>query len=169
MSKAIEKVLGAHASGVSRRSFGLLAGGAATLMVTTPTASAAVDTVNQSVAQNPNLVVVGPAAVFGSQTVVRVVSGKTAASELEAAGMTGENGLFVRSARLLGVELGEAEAPVVSPPYVRATSAKTTGSETYLVFPAITETSVVTLVLPGIGVVDDVPVVPTDHAPFVIS
>ncbi|SPT53123.1 Uncharacterised protein [Actinomyces bovis] len=169
MSKALDKAMEAPSSGVSRRSFGLLAGGAATLMVVGPTPSAAAATTYQSVAQNPKLVVVGPAAVFGQQTVVRVTSGKTAASELEAVGMLGTNGSLSKDARLLGVEQGQAEAPVASPPYVRATSAQATAKETYLVFPMVASTSTVTLMLPGFGVVDNVPVVPAAQAPFVVS
>lgn len=146
--------------GVSRRELGLLAGGALAAVAV----GAAPEAAAQEALDNPRLVLVGPAAVLGEHTVVRVATGQEATLALGDVGITASGGVLVNGARMLQVEDGAVEPPVSAPPQVSGSRSQKL-TETFLVFPPVTGSSIA-LNVPGIGVVGDIPVVEASQAPF---
>lgn len=148
--------------GVSRRELGLLTGGALAAVAVGASPQAAA----QEALDNPRLVLVGPAAVLGKHTVVRVATGHEVTLALQDVGVTESSGVLTNGARMLKVEDGAVEAPVPAPPPVSGSGPRSRRvTESFLVFPPVTGSSV-TLHVPGIGVVEGVPVVEASQAPF---
>lgn len=142
----------------------MLLASASTALLTAPHPQASALTLRD----DPSLLLVGPAGGVASMsgvTAVRLGAGKEAAAALAASGLLGADATLPASARLLVVDEAVALAPLQGAAQVR--SSVTDGlEETILLFPQVAGRSSVDVVLPGLGVVEAVALLPADLSPF---
>ena len=161
---------------VDRRRFlsggALAAAGAVMLAVSSQPVAASGPTAASPATTRPvseDALLVGPAAVVSGATVVRVAFGGWITDALSQASLIGDSGTLVDSARLMSLARGRALAPVQLPAGLSSTSPQPDLTELYLAFEAVDDLDAVDLLLPGVQLVEQVPVVPAQDTPFAVA
>ncbi|RAX24474.1 MULTISPECIES: hypothetical protein [unclassified Actinomyces] len=149
---------------LSRRRFGLVVVGGTAMALglpfTEPSACAAAAEL-----------IVGPAAVMNGKTVLRVATNSAGTDLLTCTGAfkMASMGYTPGKIRLLSLSRGLGLRPLSEQPAVNSTTADASLNAAFAVFDEVTGNDDVEVLFPGLGLIESVPVVASNQAPFSLA
>ncbi|SDN92562.1 hypothetical protein SAMN05216355_12517 [Actinomyces ruminicola] len=117
------------------------------------------------------ILIVGPAAVFDSGTVLRVATNSAGADLLTRTGAfkAASLGYTPGKIRLLSLSRGLGLRPLSEQPAVISTTTDASLNAAFAVFDGVTGNGDVEVLFPGLGLIESVPVVASNQAPFSLA